>query len=244
MQTRRLWNDDDRKQFLRAVVNSGRSDLAAGKAILPKEVLDQAIELKERLFKTDKSLLVAKDRKLSLGTEYRENIKELRMWVRHFYRAFAMRHKRLRLSPALIGLFRLPTDVDADKVHSAHKVIQLAMDVVKGDANMAKRGYSPMSNPSATEIQKILDRAEASDPRRADVDLLKCQVAMKKLRLEITELHQDIARIFRKSLRDLTPSRRRRIQRRYGFVFESKPKATAKKESGADSAESPDKEQR
>ncbi len=99
--------------------------------------------------------------------------------------------------------------------------IPIGQNAINGDAEAVAAGFPPMSNPSAAEVQLLLDNAtaEAGEADAADRVHDKSQAAVAGLRVSVNKMIDDIMAELRFRLRDEDKAGQRRIMRTYGATF-------------------------
>ncbi len=96
---------------------------------------------------------------------------------------------------------------------------------MQGDAEAVAAGYPPMANPSAAELQAVLEtaRSEVGDVAVADRAYDQAQAAVAALRAEADDWVAEVMGQLRLHLRRQEPPSQRRIMRTYGARFRYLP---------------------
>ncbi len=97
----------------------------------------------------------------------------------------------------------------------------IAAHVVKGDAVAVAAGYPAMINPSAAELETMLDAAqsESNDVAMADRTYDAAQEAVAALRVRADELIAEVVAELRFNLRKKDAPSMRRVMSTYGAAF-------------------------
>lgn len=149
--------------------------------------------------------------------------KQLRITIRHFWDTLRARTERLGHDPHIMILFGLNEGRRPRNVAQAMGWVEIAQEVLNGEAVAITRGFPPMENPSAPEIQALMVQN-----REAANQTLHLRHRLSQLREEgnhLAKATEDIlSRLYRRlqiHLEYHEPAARRRIMTQYGIQFSS-----------------------
>ena len=135
------------------------------------------------------------------------------------------RISRLKQPPAVFSFYMMTQNGEITYPTNMEQWLTLANKLIQGDAEAVKAGYPAMSNPSAVELQAILDttQSEYNDVAMADRDHDIVQENLAKHRTVADKLINEMFDQLNFSLRAFDASSQRRIIRTYGFKYDSLP---------------------
>ena len=118
-------------------------------------------------------------------------------------------------------MFGLHLNGHNPKLTRQTEIISAAQSIITGDKNAVQKGYPSMLNPSAKEVEELLDKAEKEfyEVVPADRILAGQQKKLRVFRNEADKLIRETALVIRFALRNNTPSNQRRIMKLYGFKY-------------------------
>lgn len=86
----------------------------------------------------------------------------LEMYVSHLWTAVYNRAQRENQPVGVLGYYKLNNDGSRPAITRREEWLEMATSVVNGDAAAVAAGYPAAVNPSAAEVQAVLDTAVAS----------------------------------------------------------------------------------
>jgi hypothetical protein len=210
-----------RANLLRRAIQSATGDRAEGREYVSQAWIDQA----SAFLQIYQPRVDAITRHLGLRSmEVRERdaaVARLSTCVRHGWQVLKMRVQRQGLPDGVLRLYGLPLDGNVPSNATPDGWLRYARLFVEGDAAAIARGHEPMCNPSAAEIQTVLDvaAAEVDDVSAADAALDEAQAAAEADQAQAEALIADLVAHLVFNLRRMDAPSQRRIMRRYGFKF-------------------------
>lgn len=136
--------------------------------------------------------------------------------------------RRLRRSSEPIGVLRfygLDVDGQPPSPDTHEEWLELAEQVIEGDAQAVAAGYAAAVCPSVAELQAALDsaRKELDDVTPAERELNRAQKAVLSLRQQADDLILDIVEELRFHSRKEDPASQRHLLRTYGATYRYQP---------------------
>ncbi len=226
MRTEPFGNDRDRERFLDKSSTASAQDLLTNDNYVSEAIGQRSKELYDKHHEARADLRITSSNKAEQVEKHNKEIGNLTQGISHFHSGVTNRNQRLGLPPSSLSMFGMPGDRGGlAQVRIRKNAVQYAHDCIDGDAISVKKGQDPMVNPSAEDIQALLDTAQEAitNLSNAERDYVKVQERITELRWQVGTLRNDILGEFRKTLRNKTQTRQRRIMRRYGFSFTSSP---------------------
>jgi len=214
-------SDLNRLRFLQRTVTSTTADLLAGDEYLSSSTLANVTALAVE-FETALNAISSTQRTRSNEALQRaEAIAELSAAVRDLWAVLRRRVRRLKQPANVLLFYGLPIDGDTPNPTTQDDWLPIAQEVINGDAEAVADGFPPMSNPSAVELQLLLDvaTAEAGEADASDRIYDKAQATVADLRVKVSKMIDDIMAELRFRLRDEERASQRRIMRTYGATF-------------------------
>ncbi len=218
-------SDPTRQIWLKRVLETATLSSGFGSGLLPKDLVN-------RLKKTERGYRDALTRKQNLLSLRRgriesrdQQLNELKLLCRAFHTSLKARALYMGHGGEIFPLFGLA--LSGNQPHMSHKTDWLffAESLVAGDALAVEKGYPPMTNPRASQLNRALKKARAAF-KHLDQTNLAVEEAIEALdpyRKEADILQGDVAAYLRYRLRSLEASRRREVMRRHGFAFQGDP---------------------
>jgi hypothetical protein len=153
--------------------------------------------------------------------EKRTAVDKLKRHVRDFWAVAKRRIDRQELNEALMLTYNLPLDGENPSGDRLQDWIDRANSIVEGDAAAVAKGYEPMSNPSAAEVDaaRLAAIAEAADVTNADRTLDDAQHALDDMRPEADKLIRLISGQLDMALYGMSADDVRHKKERYGFTY-------------------------
>ncbi len=216
-------SDAERLKWLRRMAETGGQDTLAGRAYLPPPLLTQVSDLTAAIG----GAITASDETLAgrikETAERQAALERLKTTVRDYWHGLTRRTARQGHDVRVLRLHGLAAEGHLPHSNRAEDWLLWAERVVAGDAAAVADGFPPMCNPTAAEVQAVLDeaRAEAGDVAQADRLYDEAQAAQAELRTQADDLIDQAIGYLQLALRALDPSSQRRVMRTYGVVFET-----------------------
>ncbi|MCA9933557.1 MAG: hypothetical protein KC415_06515 [Anaerolineales bacterium] len=149
----------------------------------------------------------------------------LQMYLSHFWTAVANRAQRENQPVGVLGYYKLNNDGSRPAPSRREEWLELATSVVNGDAAAVAAGYPAAANPSAAEVQAVLDTAvaESNDLPTADAAYDEAQTAVAALRPQADALIRAVRAAVLYSTYEMDEPSQRRVLRNYGSVYRYLP---------------------
>ncbi len=218
-------SDIYRLAFLQRAHATGLQDVAAGAGLVNQETLD-AIAAFLPGFQAAMGAVSARLGARAKETQERlEAIERVKLYTRDLWEVVKRRVRRLDQPAAVLSFYRLPLDGTVPNPTTQEDWLAMAAQVVGGDTEAVAAGYPAMVNPSAAELQAVLDAAlsEAADVAAADRAYDQAQAAVAALRPQADELLEEVMADLRYRLRKEDAPSQRRVMRTYGARFRYLP---------------------
>ncbi len=150
---------------------------------------------------------------------------KLKMYISHMWTAVYNRAQRQDLSVSLLTYYNLDKDGTRPVPSGRREWLRMAADLIDGDAKAVVAGFAPIAEPSAVELQAMLDsaRAEAGDIPMADKAYNDAQTAVGDLRPRADELIKEVRDVIIFATRRVDNPGQRRILRSYGSRYRYLP---------------------
>ena len=218
--------ESKRLQLLQTAVNYEKQSIAAGEeaGLLPDTIAQLTAFLAAYASSQDERKLLAVRYSKQTGRRQR-GAKRLALFVEDFVSGLRRRVVRLEEDRAMFIQYGLgengrlsprPTRYDGWLETAAH--------LLRGEKTAVAAGSPPMSNPSAAELQAVLDEVlvEKTAVVAADRAYDTAQETVAALRGQADQWVRDIVLQLRYTQRHHPPASRRRVMRRYGVLFSGK----------------------
>ncbi|MDJ0835420.1 MAG: hypothetical protein QNK37_02825 [Acidobacteriota bacterium] len=214
-------SDTLREAWLDRMLKTARLSGDFGAGLLPESLVNRGLALGSAF----PAALAAKIQALS--TRHQQvlacdaNLAELAKWCRSFWRMLKARALVLDHSSEIFKIYGLDTSGKFLTARYKRDWLKYAGTMIKAEAVAVARGYPAMDLPKIAVIETALADAEAScqGVDRANLVHQAALTDLKAARDRVDELRGDVYAYLRFALRSLSPSRRREVMRRYGFVF-------------------------
>jgi hypothetical protein len=136
--------------------------------------------------------------------------------------------RRVRRSNEPVGVLRfygLDVDGQPPQLDTHEEWLELAKQVIEGDAQAVAAGYTAAVCPNAAELQAALNsaRKELDDVTPAERELSRAQKAVLSLRQQADDLILDIIEELRFHSRKEDPASQRHLLRTYGATYRYQP---------------------
>ena len=153
-------------------------------------------------------------------------LEKLKMYVSHLWTTINNRAQRLELSAGVFRYYGLNKDGSRPSVSNARdEWVEIAKQIIKGDGQAVSAGFAPAAEPTALELQAVLDSAiaEANDVVDADRDYDQAQAQLAEFRPTADELIQEVRDLVLFMTRRMDAPSQRRILRSYGATYRYLP---------------------
>lgn len=211
--------------LLERVVKTGNEDLAAGRAYVPENFINEAQRYAEQLRPKVEKLAELRSQRGMEVEEKNTAMESLERYVCDFWEVLKRRIVREGQPLSLLDLYGLSRSGDNPKGGTAAEWIERATQLVVGDAKAMEAGYELMSNPSAAQMQEKRDAAqsELDDIDMADRELDLLQNELGQIATHTDNLIRAIRAQLNAALYNLPYDDIRRIKRTYGFTYYTEP---------------------
>lgn len=159
--------------------------------------------------------------------ERNEAVTKCDKYNRHFFSALKNRVDREELPLSVLSLYGLPTSGIIPNDNSTTGIIEVARSLISADAEAVAKGYEPMSNPSAAQVEAVLIEAEKeiADSVDSDSRVNTKEAELAEVRQKADAVIDEILAELRFNLRRESESDQRRIMRTYGVKFRDETNA-------------------
>lgn len=218
-------NDTDRLNFLRTAAQAAALDYASNLEYIG---IDTYRELLDFLPQFDEAFLDVAETFGERDREERERdeaLGKLKLYLFDLWEVVRRRVRRQGEPGGVLRFYYLDADGQPPVIYTVEEWLELAADVIQGDADAVEAGYAAAVCPTAVELRAILDAAqkEAADVVPADEAHDRAQAAIDTLRTQVDELIADIVTELQFHLRKEEAGSQRRVMRTYGASFEYYP---------------------
>jgi len=213
--------DSERFTFLQRAAITGPQDIAAGNLYLDQAILDEIAAFLPTFGAALNTVSEKLGARIKETQERSAAIERVALYTRDLWEVLKRRVRRLEQPAAALSFYQLPLDGTVPKPTAQEEWLTLAAKVVEGDARAVAAGYPAMVNPSAAELDAVLQTAvsEAADVALADRVYDQAQETVAALRLQADELLAEVMEQLRYNLRKRDAPSQRRIMRTYGARF-------------------------
>lgn len=216
-------SDEARITTLSKISSSHKKDSELGKGLITEELIlsmDEVVVSYRQVMSDVTDLKHTRTKEIS---EKNEALLTLSYYVRHFWTGLKNRVIREKQSETLLTLYGLPLSGILPKTSISPQLLETAKALILSDEMAVEKGYRPMSNPSAKEIQKAHDEAlaELGDTENVDKELNEVEARLAELRNSADTFIGEAIEELQFFLRKESESDLRRIMRNYGFSFKS-----------------------
>jgi hypothetical protein len=153
-------------------------------------------------------------------------LNKLRMYVSHAWVSVYHRAQRLDLPDGVLEYYMLNADGSRPVIKQDRESWEsIADQIIKGDANAVLAGYVAMAEPTAVELQTVLDASvnESGDVLQADRDYDEAQETVATFRDTADELIRELRDLVVFATRKKDAASQRRILRSYGAKYRYLP---------------------
>ena len=214
-------NDADRHAFLQHALTRGQADAVAGKNYLSADTLLALAPITTAFAVAYTGLSDSKSARSLEIYERGEAFSKLQTYVRDLWEGLRRRANRMDEPAQVLTFYGLPLDGSTPRNISTEGWLSFAAVVVVGDAKAVVAGYPAMSNPTAAEVDVVLQQAkvESEEADAADRHFDEQQEALAELRQEADLMAEGVVKELRFTLWRKEVTSQRRIMRTYGVKF-------------------------
>ena len=219
-------SDIKRLLLLEQAIATATQDQAAGRDYVSARWVSEAQALVPDFGAKVRSMSALKGHRGQDIIEKNETMAELVRYVRDFWSGLKRRIIRLKQPNSLFLLYNLPqTGRNPTENNTSLVWLERGAGLIAADAKAVERGYPPMSNPSAAELQVVLDRARAEfgDVAMAHREVDVAQHEVNQLRPRADRLIRLLSAQLNASLYELPAEGIRHVKGTYGFEFYTLP---------------------
>lgn len=214
-------SDAKRLEFMDLCFKTAEQDIALGNNFLPAKLIAEISKMKAefRVVLTESNASMSAKQKET--REKNESKDKLEVVVRDFFEVVKRRTYRLEHPVEVLRFYNMTSSTDLPSLQSEAAILDVAVEIITGDAKAVEAGYPAMQNPTAAEVEEQLKltRKEISDLAPADRALNKVQSDLRDMREPIDEMIRDLADCLQFALRKEPASNARRTIRTYGFKY-------------------------
>ncbi len=216
------YSDRERLAFLKRAAATGPQDIAAGNAYLSQDTLDDIAALLPSFEAAANAVSVKLSARAKETRERAEAIAQVELCTRDLWNVLKRRVRRKNQPAEVLTFYGLPLDGTVPGLRKQEEWLTVAAQVVQGDADAVAAGHEAMVNPSAAELQAVLDaaRSEADDVAAADRAYDEAQEALAALSAQASELIDEVMAQLRFHLRKKDAPSQRRVIRSYGARYD------------------------
>ena len=214
-------SDAYREEWLNRMLKTAALEREFGAGFLPRNLIDRGLDLESAF----PAAVAAKVQTLSSRHQQvlacDQNLGKLAKLCRSFWRMLQARAEVLDHSSEIFKIYGLDASGKFLIARYKRDWLKYARTLIKAEAVAVARGYPPMTLPDIAAVETTLAAAETScqGVDRAGLAHQAVLTGLKAARRRVDELRGDVYAYLRFALRGLSPSRRREIQRRYGYTF-------------------------
>ena len=212
-------------RLLSNILLTGNQDIAAGNLYVLQATLDAIGIFLPDFIASQRRVSEKYEIKLKEVREKGEKLDELEGGCRDLFEGVKRRQKRLKQPLEILAYYGLPLDGTIPHPDIQAKWFDISEAAIAGDARAVAAGNPPILNPSAPDLQILLDAAKAdfADYAMADREHDQAQAALAEMRPQAEEFIDDVYKQLGFNLRKLTNPSQRRVMRTYGYKFVYSP---------------------
>ncbi len=214
-------SDNARLSFLERAKTTATQDIAAENEYITQNLVD---EITVFLPDFEEKVNAVSEKLSGRAKEVRERMQafeKMTVYTRDLWAVLKRRVWRMNEPAEVLTFYKLPLDGTVPNPNGQEEWLTIAKEVVGGDARAVAAGYLAMVNPSAEELDTVVQIAEAEydDVAMADREYDKAQEELANLRPTADQLAQEVMDELRFTLRKKDNPSQRRIMRTYGATF-------------------------
>ena len=218
-------SDASRLAFMGKAIETAVLDSANGRAYIDAPLLQDLTDQYAAYNAAYEKTQAALGSRVSETAESSQALDRLKMYVSHLWTSISNRAQRLGLSAGVLNYYQLTSDGTRPAPNGRDEWLQLAGQIVSGDAEAVAAGFAPLAEPTAVELQAVLATAvaEANDVVSADRAYDVAQAELAAFRPQADELIQEVRDVVLFGTRRMDAPSQRRILRSYGAQFRYLP---------------------
>ena len=218
-------SDVGRLTFLRTAAQTATRDQANGLIYITPDTLS---ELNEFLQIFDLAFLHVSAAVGERSREVEESeaaMAKLKMVLDDLWEVLRRRIRRSGEPVGVLRFYGLDVEGQPPELSTHEEWLELAEQVIQGDAQAVAAGYATAVCPSVAELQAALDsaRKELGDVTPAERELDRAEEAVLSLRQQADDLILDIIEELRFHTRKEDPASQRHLLRTYGATYRYQP---------------------
>ena len=218
-------SDVGRLTFLRTAAQTATQDQANGLIYITPDTLS---ELNDFLKIFDLAFLHVSAAVGERSREVEESeaaMAELKLVLDDLWEVLRRRVRRTDEPVGVLRFYGLDVEGQLPDQNTHEEWLELAEQVIEGDAQAVAAGYAAAVCPSAAELQAALDsaRKELADVTPAERELDRAQKAVLSLRQQADDLIGDVIEELRFHSRKEDPVSQRHLLRTYGATYRYQP---------------------
>ncbi len=213
--------DEDRLATLSQTQTSHKVDFEKGSPLVSDETAAEIETVVTPFREAMGSVDTLKSHRSREIAEKNIALASVNLYVRHFWSSLKNRVIRENLPVSLLTLYGLPQSGLLPTTAATPAIIETARKLIAADAEAVTAGNTPMSNPSAIDLERVVVEAqkELNDTATVDDTLNSKEDELAQLRNRADILIDDVVAELKFNLRRLPEPDQRRIMRGYGLVF-------------------------
>lgn len=214
-------NDNARLAFLKTAAVTAAQDISAGNLYVTQATVDAMVAFLPQFEANVNTVTQKLSGRAKEVREKNEAADQVAGCVRDMWEVVKRRVGRLNQPAEVLTYYQLPLSGETPKLYTPDEWIVMGQQLVVGDAQAVAAGYPAMVNPSAAELDALVQSAqtEKEDVAIADREYGQAQEALAALRVQADELIDEVMAQLRYVLRRLEAPSQRRIMRTYGAEF-------------------------
>jgi hypothetical protein len=218
-------SDASRLAFMSKAVQTATLDKANGSAYLDAALLQDLTDQYTAYNAAYEATQAALGGRVSETAESNEALDKLRMYISHLWTSISNRAQRLGLSAGVLNYYGLTSGGTRPSPASQAEWLQLAEQIISGDAKAVAAGFAPVAEPSAAELQAVLTSAiaETNDVVAADRAYDVAQANLAAFRAPADALIKEVRDVVLFNTRRMDAPSQRRILRTYGAQYRYLP---------------------
>lgn len=214
-------SDLARQAFLTTAAKTGQADIDAGNDYVTQPLVDDIKAFNPGFDSSVEAVTATLSGREKEVREKNEAIIRLIIFVHDLWEVLRRRVNRNKENAEVLTFYQLPLDGVNPEPSGDRQWLEMAENVVEGDAAAEAAGHPLMVNPSAAEVAVVRTAAQTEFDQVAPADRTydDAQAATEALRPRADELIQEVMDTLRFTLRKLDRPSQRRIMRTYGATF-------------------------
>ena len=218
-------SDVGRLTFLRTAAQTATQDQANGLIYITPDTLSELndfLKIFDLAFLHVSAAVGERSREVEEGEAA---MAELKLVLDDLWEVLRRRVRRTDEPVGVLRFYGLDTEGQLPDQNTHEEWLELAEQVIEGDAQAVAAGYAAAVCPSAAELQAALDsaRKELADVTPAERELDRAQKAVLSLRQQADDLIGDVIEELRFHSRKEDPVSQRHLLRTYGATYRYQP---------------------